>query len=111
MTRITYVFVVFNRDSFPQMMDFSRLGPIQAVTYTVKVAVSRKCCNIDTLLLHITNRKYHIAYIFVQFPVTLDDLDGRSPVAGSSNAIRRTFMRHFARFQLTQCVARSLGDS
>jgi len=28
-----------------------------------------------------------------------------------SNAIRRTFVRHFARFQLTQRVARSLGDS
>ena len=30
---------------------------------------------------------------------------------GFSNAIRQTFVQHFARFQLTQLVARSLGDS
>ena len=30
---------------------------------------------------------------------------------GFSNAIRQTFVQHFARFQLTQRVARSLGDS
>ena len=32
------------------------------------------------------------------FPMTLDDLEGHSPNAGLSNAIRRTFMRHLARF-------------
>ena len=56
------------------MNDFSRLGPLQAVTYTVKMAVSKKWCEIDTSLVHTINRKYHMAYRFVPFPMTLDDL-------------------------------------
>jgi len=32
--------------------------------------------------LHITNRKYHMVYLFVPFPMTLDDLDGHLPNAG-----------------------------
>ena len=36
------VSMVFNRNSFPQMTDFSRLGALQAVTYTLKVVVSKK---------------------------------------------------------------------
>jgi len=64
------VSVVFNRNCFPKMKDFSRLGLSRAVTYTVKVAVSKKRCNTDTLLLH-TTRQYHVAYRFVPFPVTL----------------------------------------
>jgi len=67
-----YVSVVFNRNCFPKMTDFSRLDALQAVTYTVKVAVSKKWHAIDTLLLHITN----MAYLFVPFPMTLDDLEG-----------------------------------
>jgi len=41
------------------MKDFSML---QAVTYTVKVVLSRKWCKIDRLLLQTTNRKCHMAY-------------------------------------------------
>jgi len=33
------------------MKDYSTLGPAQAVTYTVKVVVSKKWCKINTLLL------------------------------------------------------------
>ena len=33
----------------------------------------------DTLLLHTTNRKYHMAHLFVPFPITVDDLEGHSP--------------------------------
>jgi len=40
---------------------------------------------IDTLLLHTTNRKYHMAYQFVPFPMTFNDLEGHSPVAGLIN--------------------------
>ena len=68
--------MVFNRNCFPKLTDFSRLGALQAVTYTLKVVVSKKWHEIDTLLLHITNRKYHMAYLFVPFPMTLDDLEG-----------------------------------
>ena len=49
------------------MTDFSRLGALQAVTYTLKVVASKKWREIDTLLLHATNRKYHTAYLFVPF--------------------------------------------
>jgi len=62
--------------------DLSRLGALQAVTYTVKLVVSKKRREIDTLLLHTTNRKYHMAYLFVPFPMTLDDFEGHSPNAG-----------------------------
>ena len=52
------------------------------VTYTVKVVVSKKWSEIDTLLQHTTNRQYHMAYLFVPFPMTLDNIEGHSPNAG-----------------------------
>jgi len=61
------------------MTDFSWLGALQKVTCAVKVVVSKKWREIDTLLLHTTNRKYHMAYLFVPFPITVDDLEGHSP--------------------------------
>ena len=39
-------------------------------------------------------------------PVTLTDLEGHSQVAGLFVAIRRTFVQHFTRFQLTACSRR-----
>jgi len=84
--------VAFNRNCFPKIKDFRVL---QAVTYTVTVVVSNKWCEIDTLLLHTTNRKYHMTYRFVPFPMTLNDLEGHSPIAGlfkcNSTNIRATF--------------------
>ena len=59
------VSTVFNHICFPKMTDFSWLGTLQAVTYTVKVVVSKKWRKIDTLLLHTTNRKYHMIYPLV----------------------------------------------
>jgi len=79
--------MVFNRNCFPKLTDFSRLGALQAVTYTLKVVVSKKWHEIDTLLLHITNRKYHMAYLFVPFPMTLDDLEGHLSNAGKASAL------------------------
>jgi len=67
---------------FQKMTDVSRLGALQAITYTLKEVVSKKWHEIDTLLLHTTNRKYHMAYLFVPVPMTLDDLEGHSPNAG-----------------------------
>ena len=61
---------------------FSWLGALQTVAYTIKVVVSKKWREIDTLLLHTSNRKYHMAYLFVPFPMTLDDIVSHSPNAG-----------------------------
>ena len=36
-----------------------------------------------------------MAYQMVVTAVTLNDLEGHSPVADLSNAIRRTFVQHF----------------
>ena len=44
-----------------------------------------------------------MAYQMVAMPVTLNDLEGHSPLQTFSNAIRRTFVQHFTRFQLTVC--------
>jgi len=71
--------MVFNRKCFPQMKVFSGLGSLLPIMYTIKVVVSKKWCKTDTWLLHTTNRKYHIAYLFVPFTMTLDDLEGHSP--------------------------------
>ena len=76
------VSMVFNDSCFSRMKDFSRLGTLQAVTYIGKVVVSMKWREIDTLLLHASNRKYHIAYLFAPFPMTLENLEGHSPNAG-----------------------------
>ena len=43
--------MVFNRNYFPKVKDFSRIGDLHAVTYTVKVVVQKKQREIDTLLL------------------------------------------------------------
>jgi len=39
-----------------------------------------------------------MAYLFVPFPMTLDDLEGHSPMQDLSCAIPRTFVRHLAGF-------------
>ena len=74
------VSMVFNRNCFPKY--FSRSGALQAVTYIVKEVVSKKWYMIDTSLLHTTNRKFPMAYLFVPFPMTLDDVEGHSCNAG-----------------------------
>ena len=85
------------------MADFSRL---QAVMYTVKVAASQKWCKVDTLLLHTSNRKCHMAYWFVPFPMTLNDLEGYSPKR-LFKCNSQTFVQHFARFRLSALRAPS----
>jgi len=44
-----------------------------------------------------------MAYQMAATLVTLNDLEGHSAVAGFSNALRRTFVQHFTRFELTVC--------
>ena len=50
-----------------------------------------------------------MAYQMVATAVTLNDLEGHSPVADVSHAIRRTFVQHFTRFKLTVCSHGSSG--
>jgi len=90
--------MVFNRNCIPKMTYFSRLFVLQAVTYIVKVVVSKKWREIDTLSLHITNRKYHMAYLFVPFAVTLGDLEGHLHNAGLIKCNSTNICATLARF-------------
>jgi len=77
------VSIVFNSNCFPKMKDFSRSGELQACSHVHRKSGSmKKWCKIDTLILHTTNRKHHMAYVFVSFPMTLDDLESHSRDAG-----------------------------
>ena len=44
-----------------------------------------------------------MAHQMAAMAVTLNDLEGHSPVATLSNAVRRTFVQHFTQCQLTVC--------
>ena len=44
-----------------------------------------------------------MAYQMAATVVTLNDFERYLSVAGLSNPIRRTFVQHFTRFQLTAC--------
>jgi len=63
------VYVVFNRNCFPNERPFTVRRPTgsHVVTYTAKLIVSKKWREIDTL---------------VQFPMTLGDHEGHSAKAG-----------------------------
>ena len=50
-----------------------------------------------------------MAYQMVATAVSLNDLEGHSPLADVSHAIHRTFVQHFTRFQLTVCSHGSCG--
>ena len=73
-------------------------GALQAVTYIVKVVVSKKWREIDTLLLHTTNGKYYMAYSLVPFPMTLDNLDSHSRNAGLIKCNSTNICATLARF-------------
>jgi len=86
-------------------------APINAVTYYVNVVVSKKLCRIHTLLLHTSNKKYHIAYRFLPSPMTSGDREGHLPVAGLIKCNSTNICATSCTVQLTRRVARSLGDS
>jgi len=70
---------VFNRNCFPKMKDF--LGS-RVHRKNVRIKEVGQDRHVDTTHLHTTNRRYHMAYRFLPFPMTLDDLEGHFPVAG-----------------------------
>ena len=74
--------MVFNRNCFPKVKEFSRVGTLQASHAHRKSGSVKKWREIDTLVLQTTNRKYHVAYLFMLFPMTLEVLEGHSPNAG-----------------------------
>ena len=77
-------YVVFNRNCFLKMKDFSRLASLtlQAVTYIVKVVVSKNGARQTRFYYTPLTGSIIMAYRFVPFPMTLDDIKGHSPVAG-----------------------------
>jgi len=86
------VSVVFNRNCFSKMKDYLRLRPPKGnhVGYTINVVVSKKWCRIDA------NHKWPIDLCHLQWPwVTLKVI---RLLQDLSSAIKRTFVRHFARF-------------
>jgi len=92
------VSIICNRSCFPKNERRFKVRSPTGSHVHHKTGSMKKWREIDTLLLHTTNRKYHMAYQFVPFPMILDGLEGHSPNADLSNAIRRTFVRHLARF-------------
>ena len=95
--------VVFNRNCFPKMKHHSRLRPPPKGSN-----LHRKCGSrpINKMVQdrHTANRKYHMVYRFVPSTMTLDDLKVICQLQDLSNAIQRTYVRHFARFQVTRRV-------
>ena len=78
---------VFSRNCFPKMTLFKVMDPTGSLIHPKSGSIRQEWHEIDTLLLHTTNRKYHMAYLFVPFSMTFDDLEGRL-MQDLSNAIR-----------------------
>jgi len=62
------VSVVFNRNCFLKMKDFSRLGDLQACRHVHGIRDSIKEIVLDTLLLHTCNRIWLIYSCHFQLP-------------------------------------------
>ena len=80
------------------LTDFSTLGTLQAVTYILKVVVSKKWREIDTLLLHTTNRKYF--YLFFLFRNLVKQSEMPRPLA--LTGITAHTQKHFTSSDKTQ---------
>jgi len=73
--------MLFNHNCFFKNERLFRVRRLTGSHLNRKSGSIKKCREIDTLLLHSTNRKSHIAYLFVPFRMTSDDLEGHSPNA------------------------------
>jgi len=106
MTRITYAVCIHGWESIYDLLSqlffkndrLFEVRRLQAVTYIIKVVVSKKWREIDTLLLHTSNGKCHMAYLFVPFLVILDDLESHSPNAGLMKCNSTIICATLARF-------------
>jgi len=73
------VSMVFNRNCFDRLFDVRH--PTGSHIHPKSGSIKEMAWD-RQLLLHTTNRKYYMAYLFVPSPMTLDDLEGHSPNAG-----------------------------
>jgi len=79
MTHINYVewdeCVVFNYNFSSENERLFRVSSPKGSRVHRKSGSNKKRCKMDTLILHTTNKKYHMASWFVPFPMTLGDLE------------------------------------
>jgi len=113
-TRCVYmdekVSVIFNINCFPKNERHFKVRPPISSHVHRKTGRTKKMAR-DTLLLHTTIRNYHVAYQFVPFSVTLDDLEGHSLNAGLIKCKSTNTCVTFSTVWTGRRIARSLGDS
>ena len=111
------VSVVFNRNCVWKMRLFEVRSPTGSHVHRKSGSI-KDIVQYITLLLHIINRKYHMAYWFVPFLywlvpflMTWMTLKVIRLLQDLWNATLGIFVQHSAQFKLTRHVAWSLGDS
>jgi len=65
----------------PSCYPTNSIKALKAIAYIVKVVISRKQCKIKMLLLHTTNRQWHMAYQIASFLTTFNGLQNHSLIA------------------------------
>jgi len=73
------VSMVFNHNCFPKMdLLFKLRRPTGSHVHCKPFGCGREMAQDRHVVTHTTNRRYRMAYLFVPFPMTLDDLEGHS---------------------------------
>jgi len=104
------VSMVFNRSCFPKMNDFSRLGVVQAVVHRKSGSIKEMVQYRHAVTTPLTGNIIWLIYS-CHFQWSWMTLKVIRVMQDLWNAIRRTFVRHLARFLLPRRVARSIGIS